>query len=145
MRRLLRSSAMALVLGFFLPAPGPETIFVYATARAQGYEGYAPTTPQLLPDGTPIPDWIQSTCCGPRDAHKLRADQVHRRDNGRGDSWWEVDGYYGPQNSRNSGELAHIPDAEELSSQDGNYWIFYADYGLGGQSRVYCFFVPMAF
>lgn len=133
MRRLLRSTALALALGFFLPAPGPVTGIVFdPSAYADPFTGQ-------------IPDWIKSTCCGPQDAHKLRADQVHRRDNGHGDEWWEVDGYYGPQNPSSSGVLAHIPDGEALPSQDGNYWIFYADYGPGGQSGVYCFFVPMEF
>ncbi len=38
-----------------------------------------------------------------------------------------------------------IPARNALPSQDGDYWIFYRDNGVGGQSDVYCFFVPMGF
>ena len=120
MRRLLRSTAIALALGFFLPAPGPETIFVYKTANA------APT----LGGDNGLPNWIQGSCCGPQDAHKLRVDQVHRVS----DDYYRVDGYLHP-----------IPAQQAQSSQDGDFWIFYRDDGEGIQSGVYCFFVPMAF
>jgi hypothetical protein len=89
-------------------------------------------------NGAPIPDWVKASCCGPADAHHLTSDQVHRY----GD-YYRVDGYRRP-----------IPIALALPSQDGDYWIFYRDKngapgvngrGSGGQSGVYCFFVPMAF
>ena len=118
MRRLLRSTAIALALAFFLPAPGPVTGIVFNPAA------YAdPVTGQ-------IPDWIQSSCCGAQDAHKLRADQVHRVS----DDYYQVDGYVG-----------RIPVGQALPSQDGDYWIFYRQDPDGGQSGVYCFFIPMAF
>ena len=69
MRRLLRSTAMAMALGFFLPAPGPGTIFVYKSAQA-------------APADQAIPDWINASCCGPSDMHKLRIDQVHEHEDG---------------------------------------------------------------
>src|SRR4029077_19116084 len=89
-------------------------------------------------NGAPIPSWVNASCCGPADAHHLTSDQVHRY----GD-YYRVDGYRRP-----------IPIAQALPSQDGDYWIFYRDKngapgvngrGSGGQSGVYCFFVPMAF
>jgi hypothetical protein len=89
-------------------------------------------------NGAPIPDWVKTSCCGPADAHHLTSDQVHRY----GD-YYRVDGYLRP-----------IPIAVALPSQDGDYWVFYRDKdgapgvngaGSGGQSGVYCFFVPMAF
>ena len=89
-------------------------------------------------NGAPIPDWVKASCCGPADAHHLTSDQVHRD----GD-YYRVDGFLRP-----------IPIAVALPSQDGDYWIFYRDKdgapginggGSGGQSGVYCFFVPMAF
>jgi hypothetical protein len=90
-------------------------------------------------DNTPVPSWVKASCCGAADAHHLRPEQVH--DYG---DWYEVDGYYG-----NGGK---IPHRVALPSQDGDYWIFYAEGGAGryggagsGQSGVYCFFVPMAF
>jgi hypothetical protein len=89
-------------------------------------------------NGAPVPDWVKASCCGPADAHHLTSDQVHRD----GD-YYRVDGFLRP-----------IPIAVALPSQDGDYWIFYRDKdgapginggGSGGQSGVYCFFVPMAF
>lgn len=82
-------------------------------------------------NGKPIPDWVKASCCGPADAHHLRPEQVHRIS----EDYYEVDGY-----------TRRIPVAQALPSQDGDYWIFYRDDGAsGGQSGVYCFFVPMAF
>jgi hypothetical protein len=92
-------------------------------------------------NGDKVPDWIKSSCCGKADAHHLRPDQVH--DYG---DWYEIDGY-----TANGGK---IPRVRAQPSQDGEYWVFYADYpaqqGMMGrqaasQSTVYCFFVPMAF
>jgi hypothetical protein len=89
-------------------------------------------------DGTPIPSWVKDSCCGPADAHHLTPAQVHRYAD-----YDRVDGYRRP-----------IPVGRALPSQDGEYWIFYRDKngapsinggGSGGQSGVYCFFVPMAF
>jgi hypothetical protein len=84
-------------------------------------------------NGDRVPDWIKASCCGKADAHHLRPEQVH--DYG---DWYEVDGYHG-----NGGK---IPHQVALPSQDGDYWIFYAEGGSGryggstGQSGVYCFF-----
>jgi hypothetical protein len=80
-------------------------------------------------NGDPVPDWVKSSCCGPADAHLLTPDQVTRSDN-----FYYVEGYSG-----------RIPVASALPSQDGHYWIFYAQYSNGGQSNAYCFFVPMDF
>ena len=117
MRRLLRSTAIILALGFFIPAPSPLTGIVFNRAA------YAD-------DNGKIPDWISSACCGASDSHKLRADQVYRINN----FYWRADGY--------SGE---IPDAKVKPSQDGNAWVFYATGSGGDQSSVYCAFVPMSF
>ena len=81
-------------------------------------------------NGDIIPGWVKSSCCGPDDAHHLTPDQVHRVS----DEYYMVDGY-----------RYRIPAREALPSQDGDYWIFYRDDGTGGQSTVYCFFVPMGF
>ena len=80
-------------------------------------------------DGSKVPDWIKSACCGPADAHLLAADQVHHYD-----GYWLVDGY-----------KDKIYDRQELPSQDGHYWVFYRNNSNGSQSSVYCFFVPMEF
>jgi hypothetical protein len=129
MRRLLRSTALAILFAGPIPFSAPD-IFVYKSARAEG----APA----------LPDWIQASCCGPGDAHKLRVDQVHRTNEG----FYRVDGYD-----------RDIPASWAIPSQDGDYWIFYAGYPEGdtcsaqgacshhaaSQSSLYCFFVPMAF
>ena len=49
-------------------------------------------------------------------------------------TYYKVDGYD-----------SEIPVKVALPSQDGDYWIFYRDNVGGGQSTVYCFFVPMNF
>ena len=79
-------------------------------------------------DASSIPAWVKASCCGPADAHHLQPEQVHDL----GD-YYLVDGY-----------VRHIPHAQALPSQDGDYWIFYRGQG-NDESGVYCFFVPMEF
>jgi hypothetical protein len=80
-------------------------------------------------NGEPVPAWVKTECCGPKDAHHLRPDQVRR--NADGD--YVVDIYPDP-----------IPAHIALPSQDGDYWLFfYNDYGFYGSAR--CFFVPALF
>ena len=75
-------------------------------------------------DGSPIPAWVKSSCCGPSDAHHLTNDQVHEVEGG-----YKVDGYPDV-----------IPYARVLPSQDGDAWIFYRHLPDGSFSPVYCFF-----
>lgn len=96
-------------------------VIVVNANQAQAHDTWA--------DGSPIPDWIKSSCCGKADAHHLRPEQVHRIS----DDYYQVDGYLEP-----------IPVSHALPSQDGDYWIFYRGEGKD-ESGVYCFFVPMAF
>ena len=80
-------------------------------------------------NGEPVPAWVKTECCGPKDAHHLRPDQVRR--NAAGD--YVVDIYPVP-----------IPAHIALPSQDGDYWLFfYNDFGVYGSAR--CFFVPALF
>lgn len=80
-------------------------------------------------NGEPVPAWVKTECCGPKDAHHLRPDQVRR--NAPGD--YVVDIYPVP-----------IPAHIALPSQDGDYWLFfYNDFGVYGSVR--CFFVPALF
>ncbi len=117
MRRLLRSTALALALGFFLPAPGPVTGIVFNPAA------YADETGA-------IPSWISSACCGALDIHRLRADQVYRVS-----EWvWRADGY-----------SQEIPNDKVKPSQDGSAYVFYATFSDGKQGHAYCAFVPMSF
>ena len=117
MRRFLRSTAIGLALGFFLPVPGPVTGIVFNPAA------YADETGA-------IPPWISSACCGASDIHKLRADQLYRVS----EWYWRADGY-----------AQEIPDAKVKPSQDGSAYVFYATESDGSQSNAYCAFVPMAF
>jgi hypothetical protein len=110
-------------------------------------------TPQLAlahdqwANGSPLPAWIKTACCGPQEVHHLKPEQVHRLDNGD----YQVDGYPEP-----------IPASETLPTQDGDYWIFYrddrgqniCDYEPAGDGSgchpgtiggVLCFFVPTIF
>jgi hypothetical protein len=95
--------------------------FLVSCGAAQAHDVWA--------NGRVVPAWVKAACCGPEDVHHLRPDQVHRVS----DDYYMVDGY----NNR-------IPARAALPSQDGDYWIFYKD-DAGGQSGVYCFFVPMDF
>lgn len=96
------------------------TLFLLQTCVASAHDQWA--------DGSAIPAWVKSSCCGPADAHHLTPAMVTRD----GD-YYVVSGY----NHR-------IPANQALPSQDGDYWIFYRDDG-GIQSGVYCFFIPMEF
>ena len=101
MKRFLRSTAIGLALGFFLPLPAPVTGIVFNPSA------YAdPVTGQ-------IPDWIKSSCCGPQDAHKLKPDQVYDLVD-----YYRVDGYHA-----NGGKIPRqIAPAKQ--AKDSNYWIF---------------------
>ena len=78
-------------------------------------------------DGSPVPAWVKSSCCGPEDVHHLTAQQVRAMADG-----WHVEGYKDV-----------LPYGKELPSQDGDYWIFYKNYPDGTQTPVYCFFAPV--
>jgi hypothetical protein len=95
-----------------------------------GLFGRSTAAHDVWANGDIVPGWVKSSCCGPEDVHHLRPDQVHRVS----DDFYMVDGY-----------RYRIPARQALPSQDGDYWIFYRDDGSGGQSTVYCFFVPMGF
>lgn len=139
MRRFLRTTAIGLALGFFLPVPGPVTGLVFnPAAYADPYTGA-------------IPSWIKSSCCGPRDVRRLRPDQI----SDMGD-YYVVDDYHERIPKRlHDGK----PDPRIMPSQDGDYWIFYADNAAGWQGGMYgshpyyqntsqnfyCLFIPMAF
>ena len=102
-------------------------------------------------NGSKVPGWVKSSCCGSADAHHLRPDQVHRLyneecRNGYHGGCWKVDGYHGI-----------VWDNAVLPSQDGAYWGFWTDNFVScsalmscssdsvHQSAMYCFFAPMTF
>jgi hypothetical protein len=100
-------------------------------------------------DGSPVPDWIKSSCCGKADAHHLTPEQVHDM----GD-YYRIDGMTNdiPKSFRGT------PNSAILPSQDGDYWVFYKDtaehdnynqyngskYHEPASESVYFFFVPVA-
>jgi hypothetical protein len=90
----------------------------FASRKAHAHDSWT--------DGSPVPAWVKSSCCGPEDVHHLTARQVQAKSDG-----WHVDGY--------RQVLAY---GKELPSQDGDYWIFYRELPDGSQTPVYCFFAP---
>ena len=144
MRRLLRSTAIILALGFFIPAPSPVTGIVFnRAAYADPYNGT-------------IPDWIKETCCGPKDVHRLTMANVHEVDGieaqhmrpdysgaSPGSNYYVVDGYNYPIYSQST---SVNPDG--VSSRDQYVWAFYretTDSFSGQQSTMYCLFLPESF
>lgn len=133
MRRLLQSTAMAIALTFVsLAAPD---IFIYKSAQA----GNDPS----------IPSWVAASCCGPKDLHHLRPDQV----TDMGD-YYIVDGY----NERVMKRWGNgKPNTAILPSQDSGYWAFYSTSAAGwtgspeathemwedARQNFYCLFIPM--
>ena len=83
-------------------------------------------------DGSAIPAWVKSSCCGPADAHHLNSEDVSF--DGKE---YHVRGYPWP-----------IPAEKVLPSQDGDYWLFYSTYYSYSDSSPQfgfpiCFFVPL--
>lgn len=76
-------------------------------------------------NGVPVPEWVRNACCGPADLHHLASEEVQVT----------PDGY------RVAGVHSLVPFAKTLTSQDGEYWIFYRDFPDGTQF-VFCFFAP---
>ncbi len=104
-----------------------RAVFALVLAIAGGGSGRAH---EVWADGTVVPEWIKSVCCGAAEAHHLTPEMVHRVDDGH----YTVDGY-----------RRRIPVWVAQPSLDGDYWIFYRDWGEDGQSPVICFFVPLNF
>jgi hypothetical protein len=79
-------------------------------------------------DGTRIPAWVRTSCCGVADVHRLGMAQAKHIDEEGG---WFVEGHH-----------YIVPDYQVLPSQDEFVWIFYTTYADGVQSHSYCFFIP---
>jgi len=110
-------------------------VFVYRSAMADS--------------GPEIPDWVQASCCGPKDVHKLTMEAVHgpmplrdayaqlganANDASPASFAYVVDGYHQP-----------VFPGDVKASRDGNVWAFYRTDPDGSQSGMYCLFLPMAF
>ena len=77
-------------------------------------------------NGEPVPAWVKAMCCGPEDAHHLRAGAVHI----------EADGYH------IDGLNTVVPIARALPSPDGSYWGFWSPQ-LEPDVVIFCFFAPL--
>ncbi len=99
-------------------------LYLWSSHRACAHDAWT--------DGSPVSPWVKAQCCGERDVHHLRPEQVHRVDGG-----YLVDGHDGM-----------IPSEMAQPSQDGEYWIFGSTDWLNGAPRigyVRCFFVPLSY
>jgi hypothetical protein len=77
-------------------------------------------------DGSAVPPWVKSMCCGEADAHQL-AD---------GEAWQESDGWHFRAVD------AVVPDTSVLPSQDEHVWAFW-NLAYGRAAPIYCLFIPM--
>jgi hypothetical protein len=105
-----------------------------ATASASlalGLVAPAVSAHDVWADGSTVPIWVKSACCGKDEAHLLRPNQVHKVEGG-----YRIDGY-----------PLIVSETSVLPSQDENYWAFYQIYGIVGNklqvSNIRCFFVPL--
>ena len=105
---MMRAALIALALALLL----------LGVCGAQAHDRWA--------DGSPVPPWVKSMCCGPNDVHELA----------EGDAWQENDGWHFRDLD------AIVPDSRVLPSQDGHMWGFWYP-AAGRAAAVYCFFVPM--
>jgi hypothetical protein len=107
-------------------------IFVLFMLCAFGRYDYAQAHDKWA-DGSTVPAWVKSKCCGERDVHHLQPEQVHKVDGG-----YLVDGHDGV-----------IPLSQTDPSQDGDYWIFGSTVWSGNGppkiGDVRCFFVPLSY
>jgi hypothetical protein len=137
-RRLLRSTALAVALGYFLPLPMPVTGIVFdPAAYADPYTGA-------------IPEWIRSACCGPADVHRLAIGQVQEVDAAwalrlrpnankdairQRDTYYVIEDYDYPLDSRSPSVNSY-----GVSSRDQYVWAFYRD--GHPPSGMFCLFIP---
>lgn len=77
-------------------------------------------------DGSPVPAWVKSFCCGPADVHHYAYSEVKVTPEGL-----MLPDYHKP-----------VPLSRALPSEDGDYWAFFITYANGEQSEIYCLFVP---
>lgn len=73
-------------------------------------------------DGSEVPGWVRSSCCGQAEAHVLGRDQY----------WIDAKGFHV------KGLVMVVPIDQVLPSQDGKVWAFYAD--IGENATIHCVF-----
>ncbi len=82
-------------------------------------------------DGSAIPSWVKSACCGPQDAHVIDSGDVSGPD---------AHGYYKVKDVG-----IPVPGDHVFDSQDGSTWVFYAPNLPPSQRYVYCLFLNRSF
>ncbi len=87
------------------------------TASANAHDQWA--------DGSAVPSWVKTACCGAREIHQTTMDKVHVAPSG----YWKVDGINNL-----------VPPDKVFASQDGSVWIFY-DPNTEPNSWVHCLFI----
>lgn len=137
-RKLLRSTGLAVALSSFLPLPMPVTGIVFDPAA------YAD------PYTAVIPRWIRSACCGPGDVHRLAMGQVREVDAAEAlrlrpnakkdavkqrDTYYVIDDYDFPLNSKSPSINPY-----GVSSRDQYVWAFYREGHPA--SGIICLFIP---
>lgn len=93
-------------------------VHVLSLPRASAHDRWA--------DGSAVPSWVKTFCCGPEDVHHYAYDEVKVTPDGV-----VLPDYHKP-----------VPLSRALPSQDGDYWAFFATHANGEQSEIYCLFVP---
>lgn len=93
-------------------------VVVVLGGAAQGHDAWR--------DGSPIPEWVKSQCCGPADAHMLSAEDVSEEADG-----WHIRGLN-----------KAVAQERVFPSQDKYYWAFYPRTG-DPNAMVFCLFIPM--
>lgn len=93
-----------------------------AAATIAGLLAAPATAHQLWADGSAVPSWVKSSCCGPADAHIL----------GPNDYSIDAEGFHV------KGIKMVVPLDKVLPSRDGQVWAFYPF--LGENANIYCVF-----
>lgn len=75
-------------------------------------------------DGSPVPRWVKSACCGPVDVHNIDISDLIRVQGG-----WMIRGLD-----------SVVPDNRVYPSQDGQVWAFWPP--IGKLAPVHCLFIP---
>ncbi len=113
-RKKMAAMGIAAIIAFFT---------FWATTPARAHDQWA--------DGSAIPAWVKSACCGPQDAHVIDSGDVTGPDK---------QGFYHVKDVGNP-----VPGDHVFDSQDGQVWAFYNPYMPPKDRYVYCLFLSRSF
>lgn len=94
------------------------TLLLLAPKMSQAHDAWA--------TGEPVPAWVKSNCCGPKDVHHLAASSVHVMPDG-----YHIDGL-----------KTVVPMSRALPSMDGDIWAFWNP-DNEPEPMIWCFFYPL--